>query len=54
MEDTWYCTDCERYIDADEISTHEDDGHEVTGRIEPDRLLAQDPVADLDRPPGAE
>ena len=43
MSSSWYCRDCETRIDADEIDTHEDDGHEVRGVVRPDRLLGNDP-----------
>jgi hydrogenase maturation protease len=42
---TWYCRDCERRIEADDVDDHEARGHSVTGRLRPERLLAQDPWA---------
>lgn len=43
MSSQWYCTDCETYIEVDEIDEHEADGHHVKGSIRPDRLLGNDP-----------
>lgn len=43
MTSHWYCTDCEERIEKTEIDEHEDQGHEVRGKIRPDRLLENDP-----------
>jgi hydrogenase maturation protease len=42
---TWYCIDCQERIEADDVDSHEARGHSVTGRLRPERLLAQDPWA---------
>ena len=39
----WYCQDCERRIDSEEVDDHENRGHSVRGRLRPERLLSQDP-----------
>lgn len=43
MSSQWYCTDCETYIETEEIDEHESDGHTVKGTVRPDRLLGNDP-----------
>jgi hydrogenase maturation protease len=43
MDARWYCTDCETEIEASAVDEHEQQGHSVTGRLRPERLLAQDP-----------
>lgn len=43
VDATWYCVDCERRIDADAVDEHEREGHSVRGRLQPERLLSQDP-----------
>lgn len=40
---TWYCRDCDERIDAEAVDDHEARGHSVRGRLQPDRLLRQDP-----------
>lgn len=43
MKETWYCVDCEQTIEADAIDAHEQQGHSVRGRLQPERLLSQRP-----------
>jgi hypothetical protein len=43
MDGHWYCHDCETDIEASSVDDHESRGHRVTGRLRPERLLAQDP-----------
>lgn len=50
MKTNWYCTDCERTIDDDEVAEHEDEGHSVKGKLRPERLLSNDPWEAGDEP----
>lgn len=43
MESNWYCMDCEENIEAEAVEKHEAQGHEVQGKLRPDRLLKQNP-----------
>lgn len=43
VDATWYCVDCETRIDADAVDEHERKEHSVRARLQPERLLSQDP-----------
>jgi hypothetical protein len=44
MTGTWYCTDCGDRIAPDAVESHDRSGHQVVGRIRPDRLLSEAPM----------
>jgi hypothetical protein len=48
MDASFYCQDCETPLEADEIDTHESQGHDVRGALRPKRLLSQDPWERID------